>query len=85
MILMSSVWSVAREIGDLFSLYMMSPLSGCSSGFAYPFVKVIVLPPESVTALSASASGVPAADELAPVTAFAPENATNAPVVEFVP
>ena len=33
MIFMSSVWSVALDIGLLFSLYMMSPLSNANSGF----------------------------------------------------
>ena len=53
-------------------MYMMSPLSADSSGFAYPSENVIVFPPERVTALSAEESGVPIAPEVAPVTAFAP-------------
>ena len=54
----------------------MSPLSAASSGLAYPSEKVTVLPPDSVTALSAAASGVPVAPEVAPVITFAPLNAT---------
>ena len=54
----------------------MFPLSGCSSGLAYPSVKVKELPPARVTAESAPASGVPVAPEVAPVTWFAPLNAT---------
>jgi len=54
----------------------MSPLSYASSGFAYPSVKVIVLELVRVTALSAVASGVAAAEDVAPVTALAPLNAT---------
>ena len=58
----------------------MFPLSGCNSGFAYPSVNVIVLPPASVTAESASASGIPVAPELAPVIVAVVLNATYAPV-----
>ena len=76
MIFISSVWSVALDIGLLFSLYMMSPLSNANSGFAYPSVNVMVLPFVKVTALSAVASGVADAPEVAPVTAFAPLKAT---------
>jgi hypothetical protein len=54
----------------------MLPLSGCSSGLAYPSANVIVNPFARVTAASAVESGVPTALESAPVTAFAPENAT---------
>ena len=32
--LISSIWSDARLIGRLCSRYMISPLSGCTSGFA---------------------------------------------------
>ena len=63
----------------------MFPLSASNSGFAYPSVNVIVLPPARVTAASAFASGVPVALDVAPVTAFAPLKATYAPVVPFVP
>ena len=49
---------------------------GCSSGFAYPSVNVIVFAFAKVTALSAVASGVPDAPEVAPVTALAPLKAT---------
>ena len=63
----------------------MSPLSGSSSGFAYPSAKVMVLPPARVTALSAAASGVPVALDVAPVITLAPLNATYAPVVPLVP
>ena len=54
----------------------MSPLSAFNSGLEYPSVKVVVAPPASVTAESAEASGVPYAPEVAPVTWFAPLNAT---------
>jgi hypothetical protein len=67
---------VAREIGDLFSVYIILPLSGCSSGLTYPSENVIVNPFARVTAASAVESGVPVAADVAPVTAFAPENAT---------
>ena len=46
---------------------------------------MIVLEFARVTAVSAVASGVPTAEELAPVTALAPEKATYAPVVLLVP
>ena len=59
----------------------MSPLSGCNSGFAYPSVNVIVLPPASVTAESASESGVPVAPELAPVIVAVVLNAIYPPVL----
>jgi hypothetical protein len=61
------------------------PLSGCNSGLEYPLVKGIVNPFTKVTSLSALASGVPVAVEVAPVTAFAPLNNLKAPVVELVP
>ena len=46
---------------------------------------MIVLLFANVTAESAPVSGVPTADELAPVTAFAPEKAVFEPVALTVP
>ena len=66
-------------------MYTISPLSGCSSGFAYPAVNTAVLLFARVTVSEPVVWGVPVALEVAPVIKFAPLKATNAPVVEFVP
>ena len=81
----SSVWSEDLEIGLRFSRYMMFPLSGCNSGFAYPEVNVKVLLFARVTVSELSLDGVPVADEVAPVITFAPLNKVKSPVELFVP
>ena len=63
----------------------MFPLSGCNSGFAKPFVNVIVFPPAKLTAESAEESGVPVALEVPPVTVPVPENKFKPPVELNVP
>ena len=62
----------------------MFPLSGCSSGFAYPVVSVSVLLFASVT-VSVVLDGVSVAADEEPVTVFVPLNATYPPVLELVP
>ena len=60
---MSSVWSESLCIGFLFSRYIILPLSGCNSGFAYPVVSVSVLLFASVT-VSVSLDGVSVAPDV---------------------
>ena len=62
----------------------MFPLSGCSSGFAYPVVSVSVLLFASVT-VSVSLDGVSVALEVCPVIVLVPLNATYPLFVAFVP
>ena len=62
----------------------MFPLSGCSSGFAYPVVSVSVLLFASVT-VSVVLDGTNVADDDEPVIVFVPLNATYPPVLELVP
>ena len=62
----------------------MLPLSGCSSGFAYPVVSVSVLLFASVT-VSVSLDGVSVAPDVCPVIVFVPLNAVNPLLVALVP
>ena len=62
----------------------MFPLSGCSSGFAYPVVSVSVFAFASVM-VSVVLDGVRVALEEEPVITFVPLNATYPPVLELVP
>ena len=55
-------------------MYIISPLSGCNSGFAKPLVKAILS-----TVSEPVDEGVPVTLEFAPVITFAPENAVALP------
>ena len=46
----SSIWSLALEIGDLFSTYKISPVYGFKSGPSMALELAVVAPPEIVNA-----------------------------------
>ena len=66
---MSSVWSEALEIGLLFSIYMISPLSGSISGVEYPLENT------ALSTVDGLEEGTPDALEVAPLIVFVELNA----------